>query len=174
MLMLETLPISFSTCFHWGISQDLVLPQGQQYSIFYPQCAVMVWVNLKVESPKPLYGRAKSHHHADQQTRWRPQKRFMTLAVGVSTLHSSENIFVLSLWCRRAEFTAVYCKRSAGPIYWPGGVITLTGSLSAALFSLCSIYKCHSGSNPTVSPLSLERAAAIRRHRLITYSSNEE
>lgn len=67
-----------------------------------------------------------------------------------------------------------YCKRSVGRIYWPAGVITLTGSLLVVLFSLGSIYKCHRASNPTVSPLSLERALAILRLGLITYSSNEE
>lgn len=67
-----------------------------------------------------------------------------------------------------------YCKRSVGRIYWPAGVITLTGSLLVALLSLGSIYKCHRASNPTVSPLSLERALAILWLGLITYSSNEE
>lgn len=67
-----------------------------------------------------------------------------------------------------------YCKRSVSRIYWPAGVITLTGSLLVALFSLGSIYKCHRASNPTVSPLSLERALAILWLGLITYSSNEE
>lgn len=67
-----------------------------------------------------------------------------------------------------------YCKRSVGRIYWPAGVIMLTGSLLVALFSLGAIYKCHVASNPTVSPLSLERALAILWLGLITYSSNEE
>lgn len=67
-----------------------------------------------------------------------------------------------------------YGKRSAGQIYWPAGVITLTESLLVALLSLGSIYKCHRASNPTVSPLSWEKAPAIFWLGLITYCSNEE
>lgn len=67
-----------------------------------------------------------------------------------------------------------YGKRSVGRIYWPAGVITLTESLLVALLSLGSIYKCHRASNPTVSPLSWEKAPAIFWLGLITYCSNEE
>lgn len=64
-------------------------------------------------------------------------------------------------------------KRSVGRIYWPAGVIMLTGSLLVGLLLLGSIYKCHRASNPTVSPLSLEKPLTIFWLGLITYCSNE-
>lgn len=70
---------------------------------------------------------------------------------------------------KEAKLTAGYSERSVAWIYWPPGVITLTGSLLVVLFLLGSIYKCHRASNLTVSPLSLERTAAILWRGLITY-----
>lgn len=70
---------------------------------------------------------------------------------------------------KEAKFTAGRCERSVAWIYWPAGVITLTGSLLVVLLLLGLIYKCHGASNLTVSPLSLERTVAILWLGLITY-----
>lgn len=90
------------------------------------------------------------------------------------TLESNEN----SLLCwsagptrppSRLDLLQPGCWRSRGQIYRLGRVITASRGWGAVGFdslsrqplsSMCSIYKCHGQSNPTVSSFRLERAAA--------------
>lgn len=121
---------------------------------------------------------ADSHSHRDLLL----SRPILLLLFFSFLLDGNKNIYVFLCsarkWCKERgsvlNLLQCYGKRSVGRIYWPASVITLTESLLVALLSLGSIYKCHSASNPTVSPLSSEKALAIFWLGLITYCSNEE
>lgn len=122
-------------------------------------------MDLKSTSYSPVSRAQNAHAH-----------RVLSLSFFTVDINTNINFFFFSARKQRQERGSAQrcCKRSKGQICWPAGVITLPGSLLVAFLLFGSIYKCRRPSNPTVSPLSLERTPAIIWLGLITYSSNEE